>query len=455
MWYYRNMRKYIYGAALLLLGGFLASAAMYQFEEQDQLALVNSAATFTQNAATSRCENGLPVVTLSWQPVNNASTYTIQRKNIPTTSWSTNLDTQIKGGQYVDKRWLADYGAITHYYRITEVRRRSRVYSNEVSVAVPECRAVATTSPMVNVTPPPSVPSTTSTTSSTSVATATTTVHTKMPSNVKWGAFVGWQDTAMTSFETLVGKKPSYEMIFSHWGNDLNFPAGFNARIRDQGRIMVLFWEAVDYNRDYTNQPEYSFDAVLSGRLDPYFVNFARGAKAYGGEVILIPFSEFNGNWFPWGVSLGTNGSKFIETFRYLHKFFVDVPNVKFGWVPNNDSVPDTPQNQFELFYPGSEYVDYVGVDGFNFGGSQQQTFAQMFDSPLTRLKQYNKPIFIFSMASTDYAGKPAWITDALTVQLYRYPQVAGWLWFNENKERDWRVNSSAAALDAFKSALP
>ncbi len=449
------MRNFVYGAALLILGGLLGSAVLYQFDQYDQVALVQSAATFTQNAATTRCENGMPVVTLSWQPVTKTSTYTIQRKNVATTAWSTNLVSQIKGGQYVDTRWLPDYGAITHYYRITEVRRRSRIYSNEISVVVPECRGVATTSPMVNVTPPPpSAPIATSTTASTT-ATTTVTVHTKMPNTVKWGAFVGWQDTAMPAFETLVGKKPSYDMIFSHWGNDVDFPSRYNARIRDQGRTMVLFWEAVDYSRDYFSQPEYSLDAVLSGRLDPYFTHFAEGAKAYGGEVILIPFSEFNGNWYPWGVSLGTNGAKFVDAYRYLHKFFVNVPNVKFGWVPNNDSVPDTPQNKFELFYPGSEYVDYVGVDGFNFGGSQQQTFAQMFDSPLTRLTQYNKPIFIFSMASTEYAGKPAWITDALTVQLYRYPQVAGWLWFNENKERDWRVNSSPAALEAFKNALP
>jgi Glycosyl hydrolase family 26 len=452
------MKNYIYGAALLLLGGLLAGAVMYQMDEYDQVALVNSAATFTQNAATTRCENGLPVVTLSWQPVNTASTYTIQRKNVPTTAWSSNLDSQIKGGSYEDKRWLPDYGAITHYYRITEVRRRSRIYSNEISVAVPECRGIATSSPMVNVTPPPTPATTTaSSTASTTVSTKATTtiIHTKMPSNVKWGAYVGWQSTDMSAFETLVGKKPSYDMVFSHWGNDLNFPTAYNTRIRDQGRTMVLFWEAVDYNRDYFNQPEYSFDAVLSGRLDPYFANFAAGAKAYGGEVILIPFSEFNGNWFPWGVSLGNNSAKFVEAYRYLHKFFVGIPNVKFGWVPNNDSVPNTPQNQFELYYPGADYVDYVGVDGFNFGGSQQQTFTQMFDSPLTRLTQYNKPIFIFSMASADFAGKPAWITDALTVQLYRYPQVAGWLWFNENKERDWRVNSTPASLEAFKSALP
>jgi hypothetical protein len=51
-------------------------------------------------------------------------------------------------------------------------------------------------------------------------------------------------------------------------------------------------------------------------------------------------------------------------------------------------------------------------------------------------------------------ARKPAWITDALTVQLAKYPRVVGWLWFNENKENNWLVNSSPAALTAFKDIL-
>jgi len=57
-------------------------------------------------------------------------------------------------------------------------------------------------------------------------------------------------------------------------------------------------------------------------------------------------------------------------------------------------------------------------------------------------------------MASAGGSAKAAWITDAYTVQMKKYPLLKGWMWFNENKEKDWRVNSDLASLAAFKAML-
>jgi beta-mannanase len=163
-----------------------------------------------------------------------------------------------------------------------------------------------------------------------------------------------------------------------------------------------------------------------------------------------------NGNWYGWGGTVGSNSpSKVVAAYRYIHSFFADAPNVKFGWAPNANSVPNVTNNQMEAYYPGGDVVDYVGLDGFNFGGSAEQTFSQLFASPLTRLKQYGKPIMLFSMATSANSQKASWIKNAFTVELYKYPEVVGWLWFNQNKERDWRVNSDPASLETFISVLP
>ena len=312
---------------------------------------------------------------------------------------------------------------------------------------------VSPTSGGVSATPTPA-PTTSPTPAPTQITPAP--VPGKIPNWMKWGVYAGWSNTAMTEFEALTGKKPQMEMVFVHWGNETQFPFYYGARIRDKGRTMVLFWEASDYKRDPFNQPEYSIDAVLAGKLDTYFTNFAAGAKAYAGPVIIIPYSEMNGNWYPWGGTVGTNSpEKLIAAYRYIRKFFVGIPNVKFGFAPNSNSVPNTAANRMELYYPGDDVVDYVGVDGFNFGGTVELSFNGVFGDVLTRLKQYKKPIYIFSTASTAGLGKAAWISDALTVQLHKYPEVAGWLWFNQNKERDWRVNSDPNSLSVFIGALP
>jgi beta-mannanase len=417
------------------------------------------------------CVNGLPTVKLSWKAKTGTAYYAVERKLMLSGPWSGLLATNLSGTTFTDSLWNANYTPGSYLYRVRAIANNSRktvTYSNTATVTIPACKnspstaATSPTTPAPAVAPPVQTPAvipapTTPTTTTPSTQTTTpTNVAGKMPSGVRWGAYTGWGDSTMTDFESLTGKKPQLDMVFVHWGNENTFPAYYAKRIRDQGRTMVLFWEASDFTKDPLQQPNYSLDAILNGNFDSYLTTFAQGAKAYGGSVILIPFSEMNGNWYNWSGTVGNNSpAKVIAAYRYVHSFFTDVPNVKFGWAPNNDSVPDTAANQIEKYYPGSDVVDYVGLDGFNFGGSQEQTFSQMFSKPIEILKQYNKPIYIFSMATGSSTNKANWIKTALTVDLYKYPEVVGWLWFNQNKERDWRVNSDSQALNAFISALP
>jgi len=270
-----------------------------------------------------------------------------------------------------------------------------------------------------------------------------------------WGAYVGWAENDLTSFENMVGKSAKYRAVFIHWGNEKNFPTYLKPEVGDKGKDLIVFWEATNYNVGTVNQTAYSYDSIINGNFDSYFTQFAKDAKAYEDEVILIPFSEMNGDWFPWSITKnGNNAQKHIDAWRKIKGFFNEATNVKFGWAPNQVSVPDIAINQFENFYPGDAYVDYVGLDGFNFG-TPWLSFDQLFAKPLAKMKVYKKPVYIFSFASAGGTQKASWITDALTVQMAKYPEIKGWIWFNENKERDWTVNSDVSSLNAFKQALP
>lgn len=274
-------------------------------------------------------------------------------------------------------------------------------------------------------------------------------------STKEWGAYAGWQIGDLATFESKVGKQAQYRAVFIHWGNENLFPLYLSDVVKNQNKTLIVFWEATDYNVGTVSQSRFSYDYILNHNWDKYISQFATDAKTYGGPVIIIPFSEMNGNWFPWGGTVnGNTPAKHVATYRYLRNFFTNVPNVKFGWAPNSDSVPDTLANALEQYYPGDAYVDYVGVDGFNFG-NPWQTFDQVFNIPLKKLQIYKKPIFIFSFASAQGTLKPSWITDALTVQIPKYPEIKAWIWFNENKEHDWRVWSDTMSLNAFKAALP
>jgi hypothetical protein len=150
----------------------------------------------------------------------------------------------------------------------------------------------------------------------------------------------------------------------------------------------------------------------------------------------------------------GNSPEKHIAAYRRIREFFRDVSNVSFGWSPNSNSVPNTALNQMEHYYPGDAYVDYVGVDGFNFG-TPWVSFDQIFGDALKRLQSYKKPIYIFSFASAADPKKAEWISDALVTQIPKYPEIKGWIWFHELKEHDWQVWSDDASLAAFQNGIP
>jgi peptidoglycan hydrolase-like protein with peptidoglycan-binding domain len=305
-----------------------------------------------------------------------------------------------------------------------------------VSCAIPKVTppVVATTTAPV-VTPVSTKPVTPTTTTTTPPPVTTTTA-------LEWGAFSGYSSSDPSALESLVGKPVKLRSIFTNWGEA--FPVSVGTDLKPSNKTLVIFWE----------QYGVTIDSIIAGDSDPYIRQFALDAKAYGGQVILAPFHEMNGNWDPWDGTVGQNTpQKVVLAWQHVRDVFGTVANVKFAWAVNNESVPNTTANAISAYYPGDAYVDYVAVDGFNFG-NPWQSFDTVFGKALNTVSAYRKPIYILSMASAAGTQKPAWITDAVTVQMKKYPLLKGWLWFNENKEQDWRINSDAATLSAFKGVL-
>lgn len=250
-----------------------------------------------------------------------------------------------------------------------------------------------------------------------------------LPPQKVWGAYAP-SVLDFKNFEKQIGKKADIKAVFVSWTE--RFPE------EDKSKTLLIFWE-----------PECSYNAVLNGDWDFYIKQFAEDAKNYGGPVLLVPFAEMNINEYPWSGTANNNSpADFIKVWRRVRGLFSNAQNVKFGWAVNHVSVPNTEENSIEKYYPGDEYVDYVGVDGFNFG-DPWQSYSEIFSPALSVLSEYNKPIYIFSMASAQGPKKPAWIADALS-QIYSNPKIKGWVWFNENKEKNWLVSSDPDSLEAF-----
>jgi hypothetical protein len=271
---------------------------------------------------------------------------------------------------------------------------------------------------------------------------------------LSWGVFTGSNIPEIKEFEEKVSASPDYLAYFVSWGNHEGaFPHYLAPYTKDKGRTLVIFWEAGDYTNPSTEQSIYSYPSILAGNWNYYIASFAREALAYGAPIILIPFSEMNGDWNSWsGTTNGNTVEEAVLAYRQVRDVFRNVPNVKFGWAPNVHSSPNTEANQFEKYYPGDDFVDYVGVDGFNFL-DRWDTFSSIFDDSLLRLTKYNKPIYLFSFASAESTKKAEWMQDAFS-QMQKYPLLSGWIWFNQDKEHNWLVWSDDASFEVFKQTI-
>ena len=76
--------------------------------------------------------------------------------------------------------------------------------------------------------------------------------------------------------------------------------------------------------------------------------------------------------------------------------------------------------------------------------------FDNAYNALITGAK---RPVIISEFASTEIGGsKAAWITDVKEqIQSGAYPKLVAAIWFNENKETDWPIESSASSLAAYQ----
>jgi hypothetical protein len=264
------------------------------------------------------------------------------------------------------------------------------------------------------------------------------------------GAFVG--TGTLASFEAELGRKVAINHNFVGWTDDYTtMLPGLAAG----GRIPLVTWEA------WENSVGAPLTDIIGGTYDSMITSRAQAVKSFGQKFFLRWGHEMNGNWYPWdGANNGADTAAtttFIAAYRHIHDLFVAAGATNALWVfcPNVDSVPNESWNQWQSYYPGDAYVDWMGFDGYNWGTVQTTSTWQSFPTIAGRiypsLATKGKPIMIPETASAELGGdKAAWIAGILPSLETMFPSVKALVWFQMNKETDWRIDSSAASEAAF-----
>lgn len=259
-------------------------------------------------------------------------------------------------------------------------------------------------------------------------------------------------------FEKQAGKKPAMVMWYQDWTQD--FPLQDARNVVDYGAVCHVVWEPWLWS----DNGKIKLDNIIKGEWDKYIEKWAADAKAFKETIYLRWGHEFNIEKYPWGIlNNEKDPDKYIKAWKRVHAIFkkVGADNVKWIWCFNNYPNPDESWNDWELAYPGDEYVDWIGIDGYNWGTTQSwsgwQSFKEMLRDQVRRVskKHPGKPLMIAEFASTEQGGdKAKWIKEIPGYLKSSMRAVNAIVWFDVKKESDWRITSSEKSLAAFKAIM-
>jgi Glycosyl hydrolase family 26 len=250
------------------------------------------------------------------------------------------------------------------------------------------------------------------------------------------GQYYGAGSIAQT--EAKLGRIPRIHLTYYSW--DADWTGAVTKADLAAGRIPLVNWEP--HHIDFARIIDGSLDATINAR--------AVGSKALGKKFFLDFAAEMNGDE-AWG---GNNAPLYVSAYRHIHDLFdkAGATNVVWVWCPNVTDTPGGNRTTMD-YYPGDSYVDWTGVDGYNWGTKNGgwQSFHKVFQNIYPLLAAKKKPILIGEMSSAEAGGdKGKWIDEVIPTLRTNYPLIKGVVWFDINKEADWRISSSPASEAAF-----
>src|SRR3954451_18597287 len=176
-----------------------------------------------------------------------------------------------------------------------------------------------------------------------------------------------------------------------------------------------------------------TLESIANGSQDAAINVWAQEAKAFGRPFLFAPWWEMNGGWYAWGKS-----PFFIAAWRRFHDLVVaqGAANVTWTWLVN--SIWSDPESTPAPYYPGDAYVDWTGLDSYNWGENPAQpdrwiTPNQTINPTLKIIRETapTKPVIIVEDASTEYGGnKTDWTREMLTTYLPHHPEIKAYLRF-------------------------
>ncbi|CAA6818777.1 MAG: Unknown protein [uncultured Thiotrichaceae bacterium] len=297
------------------------------------------------------------------------------------------------------------------------------------------------------------------------------------------GAYVdhdAWSLTTIDQFNADTARDVSTINVFSTFDHDWNNLTVQASNIVSRNAVPMISWMPYSSQNSESNVLLEIVDGQWDDYIASWIADFKGWQESYEGDnkpSILLRFAhEFNGNWYAWG----NQPENLKAAWQYLHTKFTEAEvNDSVGWVwcANNVDVDD--HSDVIKYYPGNDRVDWLSIDGYNWGSnysftswkSFDETFSQQYVKMVTAIP--NKPLMLAEVSSAEghdlpdtnwgqngddndaNESKEAWIADMLQSIQTSYPAIKSIVWFNTNKELSWALNQAGnTGITAYNDAV-
>ncbi len=286
--------------------------------------------------------------------------------------------------------------------------------------------------------------------------------------------------------ESQLGQSLAFVYFSNNWfKGEIHFPMKSVEVCKQAGRIPYIRLMPWSEMRVRGSDPVFKMIDFVEGRYDEALTRWALDAKKANVPLMLEFGPEVNGNWFAWNGIWNGGGTSHIygdptypdgpevyrDAYRHIIELFSKLGVRNVTWVFHIDSAP-APRvwwNHSFYYYPGDEYIDWIGVSVF---GAQLPThrwsrFSQKLNQIWNEIEEVSsdKPIVISEFAAIedriDPLRKSQWIEEALIslrenpkfrrVKAVSYWNSPGWL---PNRAADFQLNSSPPSLESVRREL-
>ncbi|MBR6700406.1 MAG: endoglucanase [Firmicutes bacterium] len=285
-------------------------------------------------------------------------------------------------------------------------------------------------------------------------------------SEFTWGIFEPMAPFVFSNLyeiEEKVGAEFEFLLYYTNINTNLPKLETVLANAAAEGRTVELTLQTVANPSGKGNMLMYALDGMYDDFLNQYARIVANSEK----PVLFRLCNEMNGDWCMYSAYHTSKDTQlYVEFYKYVYEIFREngaLENTVWVWNPNERSFPYYDWNHALCYYPGDEYVDIIGMTGYNNGtyysGEVWRSFESIYNSFYYQYcAWFSQPMMITEFACSSYGGdKEAWVREMFK-KMPQYSRIKAAVWWdgcdfdaNGNIARPYFIDDNEGVIQAFK----